>query len=291
LLKLAPLFALPAIPFLLWRQYADGVNARQPDWFFLPTYFRYDDLNAWFFGPLEMRFDPANWSVILRQFVYGTVTPAGAVMLVLGVWFLRREKNVAFVATWILGAFVAIAIFFRLNVLHSYYQNPLIAIGAVGIAACFWYALGFERPVARRTLVAATTVFAVFAVACVAEVERSCYQIDWRELYAAHALAETTDEDALVVAVAPTVVSAQEPMLLGRAHRYGWPLPTRLVTPELLERLRGEGATAVAWLELRGGEPPPDVLEYLAGAPVDVRALPDGAAKLYVFHLAKADHR
>lgn len=290
LLRLIPVFVLPLAPFLMWRHYADRVNAQQPDWSFLPTYFRYDDLSAWFYGPLEMRFELENWLIIEERIVLEVLTPIGLVLFAFGLWFLRGHRHLYFLLLWIAGALIAVVIFFNLNVVHNYYQNPLIAIGAVGIAAFFRRLLPDDVRVSWVRSAAVTVVFFAFVAGCALQAELSYYEINWTDVHAGRALAETTDEDALVVVVSPTILSAQEPTLLGRAHRYGWPVSSRWVTVDILERLRRERATVVAWLELGGDLPPPHVLEYLASAPVDVRDLPDGSAKLYVFHLVKADH-
>jgi hypothetical protein len=277
LLKLAPLFALPAIPFLLWRQYADGVNARQPDWFFLPTYFRYDNLNFWFFGPLEMRFELDNWLSLEWRIFFEILTPIGVALFAFGMCRLRGHRNFSFLSLWIAGAFVAVVIFFRLNVVHSYYQNPLIAIAAVGIAGLFWHLLSERSPVPRARLAAVAIGFAAFALSCVCLAEFAYYPIDWPTRHAAGALAEMTREDDLVVAVSPLIQGAQDPRILGLAHRYGWPLDQAVVTPEILERLRQEGATAVAWVQTAAPVSlPGSVQEYLSGAAVEVRDLPGG---------------
>lgn len=274
LIRLAPVFALPVVPFALWRYYVNRVNGQHPDWSFLPGYLKFDDMAEWYYGPLEMRFDPANWFAIGDRVGVEVFTPAGVVLFALGLLFLRGRKNVLFVCLWAYGALVAIAIFFRLNLMHDYYQNPLIAIAAVGIAGFFWRILP-ERPVSPTRLMAGALGFALFALSCVGIAEYSFYKVDWYHHDAGRAIAEMTREEDLVIAISPLTLTAQDARALGRAHRYGWPVPQSRVTPALLERLRQEGATVVAWVQPASlYSVPAEVQAYLAGAPVEVRDLP-----------------
>src|SRR5262249_38064291 len=131
IVRYLPVFVLPAAPFLAWRWHVVAMNSRHPDWSFIPGYYDFVDMGFWYYGPLAMRFVGANWATLGGRFAVEVLGYTGAVFFPIGLWLLRRHENFAFVMLWIVGVLVAILVFFNLNVVHNYYQNPLLAIGAI----------------------------------------------------------------------------------------------------------------------------------------------------------------
>ncbi len=137
-----------------------------------------------------------------------------------------------------------VLIFFNLNVVHDYYQIPLLAVTSLliarglGLAMQIW---GTRFPV--RTALVAVVGFAALAFLSIRWTERSYYHIDWMRVEAGKLIDENTPSDALIVAATSADTDPRDPRILQRAHRYGWSIHRDYLTPDLLHRLRKLGAT------------------------------------------------
>jgi 4-amino-4-deoxy-L-arabinose transferase-like glycosyltransferase len=267
---------LPALGFLAWRNHVFTVNAMAPDWKFIPGYYKFTHMASWYFGALDMRFDPANWLVLLKRLVLDIATPVGALFLLAGfAGDLRERKKPWFFLAWILGTFLYVLIFFRLNVIHHYYQTPLLAISAIYIAlgirrSAAWLARRMNRPIAifqvLGTLAVIIPAFVWAENRWTDRIPKSGYylQNSYAEVIGEH-IREHAAEDELVVA-AYTSTPWCDPRILYPARRFGWALQTRELGGEALRGYMREGAD---WLAVFGAQDlSPEVKRILENRPV-----------------------
>ncbi|MEM7038082.1 MAG: glycosyltransferase family 39 protein, partial [Bacteroidota bacterium] len=128
-------FLLPVGIFWLWQSHVYAVNGAAPDWDFIPTYRKFDDNSHWYFGNMEMRKVWVNWLILKARFQYEVMGGMFWMVLCLvglGLSWQRFGHN--FMRLWVLGTLVYVAVFFNVNVIHDYYQLPLLAPAAFFLA-------------------------------------------------------------------------------------------------------------------------------------------------------------
>lgn len=252
----APVLAVPVASFLAWRWHAGRVNAAMPDWSFIPTYRPLVDNAHWYFGHPSMRLDLELWMEVVGRLITGVTGWIGLVFALAGCVVALLDRRLAPLAGWLAAGVLYILVFFNLNVHHDYYQLPFLAPLAVALAVGGGWIVGGRRiPV---LLVAAMMTLA--AAEWIARIEARAYTVPTAFLRMAAMVRDHTPEDALVV-VSYGGLDCRSPHILYPAHRDGWSIPDRDLTPALLERLVAVGAThlAVAW----AGTPDEDLLESL----------------------------
>lgn len=285
LVKLASCFAAALVAFLLWRNHAEAVNAAAPDWSFIPGYVKLVNMDWWYYGPLSMRWDLKVWTTIGTRLLLGVLTKTGTWLLFAGVAVTMIAaarggvRRVLPLWAWTAGLFVYVLVFLNLNHIHDYYQIPFVALAAV------WIALGIEAPFqfagdARRTSAAILSgvLFAGVAFASFRHAETKFYQPDIIRQTAAEIIAVSTPAKELcIVAVDSRGTGYTDPRVLFRAGRMGWCLNTRGLTPEIIHRLKAEGATHIAIVSTKS-----DIIAAgLNLAPV-THALPEEAWKVSI---------
>lgn len=290
------LAALPAlVSFAAWRVHAAAVNGAVPDLSFVPGFaadFRkHVDGSEWYFGTLAMRADPGQWAVLARRVREEVAGPAGLLLALLPVlmaplavrtWGLRP---LAFLASWGAGVGLYVLVFFPLNVVHDYYQLPLLAPTAL---ACALGVALVRREWARLAPRASWVIAAVLLLALVASsalmTRRHFFYGDPTRAEAG-ALAWThTPPGALLVAAVEGSDRTDDPRLLYRTGRYGWSVPVAALDPALLERLRGLGASHA--LAVVSGEPPPNVAALAERYPAQSFALETKPWQAWLFQLS-----
>lgn len=243
---------IPAILFLAWRNHVFTINEQAPDWFWIPGYYKFTHMNSWYFGALEMRFDAANWWTLLRRLATDIATPIGLLFFTLGI--TRKCRNRLFMHLWLVGTLFYVLIFFRLNVIHHYYQNPLISIVAVFTAI----GLIHTAPRWKHLLPAALATIGAFAF-CWAE--RHYYHRNYYAEEIGLRIQEHSDKNDLVVLAYPSTDWC-DPRMLYAARRNGWALRPSTLTLENLQEYIDAGAKTLA--VFKQAPLSPELQEWLA---------------------------
>jgi 4-amino-4-deoxy-L-arabinose transferase-like glycosyltransferase len=242
----AALWPVPVAAFSLWRVHVERVNAQAPDWSFIPGYFKFVDMGWWYYGRLAARLDPAAWRTLAERALLDVAGPLGVATAIAGLVLGRRHRAWPFVAWWSAGTLLYVLVFFNVNLIHDYYQVPLLA-PAAALGAIFVDASSAR--LARRSprVAGAATIAACIAVAAsgVGLAEMRDYSIDELRVAAGTAIAGETPPGALVVASIPGT-DPRDPRLLCRAEREGWSIDARDLRPDLVARLHAQGARYVA---------------------------------------------
>ena len=236
--------ALTAAAFVWWRRHVDGINAAVPDWSFLPGFYREVNPGWWYYGEWSQRLVPGNWLKLARRVLHEVTTPGGLGVALLGL--THRPRAAArgpgawsFALAWCAGTALYVLVFFPLNLIHDYYQIPLLA------PAAFLIALGADRfwdrlPRAGAIPVAGVLFAALLAALALAR-PAGYYRVDWLRVEAGRRIAARVPPGDLVVAC-DYGAGWSDPRLLFRADREGWSVAVPDLTPDRLVRLRAAGA-------------------------------------------------
>lgn len=283
--------ALAGVPAVLavlaWRHHALAVNATVPDWSFIPR-FQEDfakhvgGASRWFFGEPGMRGDVEAWGVLAHRYRASIAGPVGTLLSVLGIAVLplaaRRWgwRPVTFVLAWAAGVLLYVVVFMGLNVIHDYYQLPMLAAIAVLSAITLEVLRAESARVIRGwawAILAATLV--VTGAHAMRAAERRYYVVDAPRIEAAAIVREQTPADALVIAAVSGSDRADDPRVLYRAHRYGWSVAAGDLTPEVIAAMRPLGATHLV-VVLRDKAPPglADIQRMLPAREYDLSRAP-----------------
>lgn len=262
----------PAVlAMFVWRHHAAVVNATVPDWSFIPRFTadfakHVEGSSRWFFGEAAQRWDPAAWGTLAHRFRASIAGPLGTLLTVVGVAvtpLARRRwggRSVAFTLAWLAGVLVYVLIFMGLNVIHDYYQLPLLAV----VATLSAVALELLRAESARVLkgwawVVLGATIAVLGAHALRAAAGSYYKMDAPRIEAAAVVRAHTPDDALVIAAVAGSNRTDDPRLLYRAHRYGWSVAPTDLTPDVIAAMRPLGA---GWLAVVvDGKTPPGVAD------------------------------
>ena len=300
--RLATMLGVAIAGFLVWRHHVDTVNATVPDWTFLPDF--YKEVNpVWrYTGTMAERMEGGSWIRIAKRLVYEVATPLGVVLAIPSlIWRpspaspapARAEgmpNAVAVALGWFAGGVALVLVFFRLSVLHNYYQLPFLAPVAllIGLGAdAIWSRLPRVGPVPLGGV-----LFALFlAVAAVAPRTLEYDRIDWLRVEAGRVIAPRIPAGDLVVAADFNTLPPTDPRLLFRADHEGWPMRAGEITPDRLAKLVPYGAK---WVVVLTDLEHPEVRAPDFLAPAEVATLPvthEGhvLGTAHIFEIARLD--
>lgn len=280
--KHAPAFILPALVLAAWQWHAMAVNGAAPDWSFIPTYRHFTNNVHWWFGTLSMRQNPAHWLALGQRILFEITGWLGLVLALIGLWVsaANYRRNLLW---WITGSGLGVVIFFNLNVMHNYYQLPLVGPISVLMALGILHITGLMKARPAFQPVVALALVLVVGAESLRWSTQNYYEVLEPLRTAGLAIGTVVPKGELVV-VSAGGLDPRSPHLLYRARRYGWSIPDRDLKPHLVEKLEKEGA---AWLAVVAPDPPAGPLAlWLHDLPTRVINLPGGQARLFVYHLA-----
>lgn len=275
-------FLFPIGVFYLWQRHVQAVNAAAPDWDFIPHYRKFDNNWKWYFGLWEQRKVWDLWLRIRGRWEYEVVGYYGYYPFILGFFLRWRSLGHNFMRLWAVGCFAYVTIFFTLNVIHDYYQIPLLAPAAFFLAVPIalvarkireWPALrpGWLLRVLPVLVIVLPLAFLGYHSVRMTEGDlrtpaeeyyfKQFYTVSKIPIEAGKLIEAETEPDDLVV-VSFGSLDCRSPHLLYRARRNGWSIDKKYMTPDLLERLRAEGA---GYLALVRKKPLPKPLQKYLG--------------------------
>lgn len=282
-LKNAPALILPAGVFFGWQWHAMAVNGSAPDWSFIPTYRRFTNNAHWYFGALSMRQNPAHWLTLGHRIVFEVTGLIGMVLTLIGFWISAAERRwLLFV--WFGGAALGIVVFFNLNVIHNYYQMPLVGPASVAIALGIRHVAALA-PVKRGIQFGVLLILVLIVGAESVRWSEKNYYTTLEPIRSAGLAIGTVVPEGETVVVSYGGLDPRSPHLLYHARRYGWSIPAVDLNVGLLGRLENLGAR---WLAVVAANPPTESIEtFLIGVPRRTFNLPGAHVRLFIYHLAE----
>ena len=180
---------------------------------------------------------------------------------------------------WLVSGSIALVVTARGNLIHEYYQLPLM------VPLCYYLALAVDRLLRpeSKTWAKAVTVAALVGMAAVGIYRYSSYldkedPATSHEVALASALRQVTEPDELVV-----VVNRGDPTSLYLADRRGWILRPSQLSTELLRDLGAQGARVLG-VETR--DVPEDRVQWIVEVtePVEVAPGPGTVVRRFPSH-------
>jgi hypothetical protein len=227
---------------------------------------------AWFYGTLEQRLDPKTWHLLAWRVWREIAGPIGVMLVALALATTpaaaRRfgTRPVLVLWAWGLGALAYVLVFYNLNVIHSYYQLPLVAVVAMFVAlGLATFRREWSDLVPWVSSFAVAGALALLTVHSLVLARGRYYQADEPRTQAAAIIRSQTAPNALVVTAISHDDRTDDPRLLYRASRYGWSMSVTAVDTALVTRMRQLGATDLA--VLLDGPPPQPLIGVVARHP------------------------
>lgn len=267
------IFMLPLVLFFWWQHHVFTINNASPDWSYILHYHKMIQSPGWYFGHFKYRFQLYPWYILFLRSAGEVAGFAGGVLLIFG---LIRSKNIpqaGFLWSWLTGTGLYILVFFNLNVVHNYYQIPLVAPAAVLIG---WGILSAAQNNQIKILSMSSAVVLVNFIYA----EINYYGISHDHVEAGRIIQENTPEQALVI-VTYGNLDCRNPQILYRAHRKGWSVEEAALNPTVLTRLRQEEKAAY-WIYI-GQDVPQSTFYALPGSLIVVKSIPLKSVKKTAF--------
>lgn len=177
------------------------------------------------------------YGVMTARFATIILTPIGLTLFVIGLFLRYQNKISYFLHYWILGIFIYIIIMTRGNLIHLYYQLPIIPPASILIGSALSSFLD-RKMINRLMLPVVLTLFTFFSLYYILPYYK---YIGWDFIRAGMVVDKITPKDALITTDGPFAAA-----LFYYANRKGFPMWSITPSPEDLERCRQQGATYYA---------------------------------------------
>lgn len=269
----------PLLFFLIWEYHRAKVNGSAPDWYFIPNYRKFVNMAGWYFGDMYQRKELANYFIITGRIITEILVSVGLIPLAIGLIGGGREKGSRLFYCWAAATVLYVLVFFNLNRIHNYYQIPFMAPLAWGMAYGLQIlAKRIPQISERLTISIALAVFFLFS-----------FRFAERNYYAdAQFLRVTGERIQAAIPQGDHIITTyggldpRAPHILYHAHRYGWSIPETSISPEIIQKLKENGAQWWAYIGT------PDQREAYRTLPYQEKAsisLPHSGKRLFIFHL------
>jgi hypothetical protein len=271
------LFVLILILFYLWQQHAHMINSRSPDLFYILGYRHMIMSPGWYFGTLAQRLDLYSYWVLLQRGLLEVAGIGGISFFFIGFFQKENQNSYTTILFWMMGVVIFVFTFFNLNLVHNYYQIPLLAPVAI---LC---ALGINKIHARYSIqkwylvsiLIGLNVFYSFL---------TYYKIPEDEIEIARILEKHTGEKDLLI-VTYNSMDCRNPNILYRAHRKGWSVNEMALNATVIERLYKE-QQAHYWAYVGTSLPEKKMINFLSYPSLKYTIpLQQQKQNLYIFEL------
>ena len=255
-----PVLFLPgSLLFVLWNHHAQTVNLAAPDLSCLPGYFKFVDMGWWYYGPLAARFHKGPWLEILSRVPSGMTGWIGLPLLAMGILSVRMKPTTdRLLAAWVAGVFLYVIVFFNLNVVHDYYQLPLLAPVSILMALGARNIIRRVRP--HLSWPVGTALAAVLALELYTSPNAYFVKPELR-IAAGQVIRRETPTKSILIAASDGGTKWTDPRLLYQSGRVGYAVHVSALTPAVIEALSEKGATHLVVFSQQ--PPSPAVAEWI----------------------------
>ena len=249
------LYLMGLFLFYLWQRHAHEINSLSPDLFYILGYRHMTMSAGWYFGTISQRVDLYSYWVLLKRGIFEVAGIGGISFLLPGLFQIRKQPYFIIVLLWIAGIVLFIFTFFNLNLVHNYYQIPLLAPAAI---LC---AFGINKIYSRYSIQKWYLIF-ILIVLNVFYSLKVYYKIPKDEIEIARIIEKYTEEKDLII-VTYNSMDCRNPKILYRAHRKGWSVNEMALNAKVIERLFKENQ-ARYWFYVGSSLPDSKMIDYLS---------------------------
>lgn len=271
------LFVVSLILFYFWQRHAHLINSRSPDLQYILGYRHMIMSTGWYFGTIAQRLDLYSYWVLLQRGLLEVAGMGGIPFLFIGLFQKKNQASYSILLFWMMGVIIFVLTFFNLNLVHNYYQIPLLAPASI---LC---AFGIAKIHSMYSISKWSLVSIVIGLNALYSFS-TYFTIPKDEIEIANAIAKHTNKKDLVI-VTYHSMDCRNPKILYRAHRKGWSVNEMALNARVIERLRREqGARYWAYIGL--SLPQDKMINYLAQQSVkQTIPLIEQKNNLYIFEL------
>lgn len=271
------LFILSLILFYLWQRHAHLINSQSPDLHYILGYRRMTMSAGWYFGTWTQRVDLYSYWVLFKRGLFEVAGIGGISFLIVGLFQIRKQLNSNLIFIWLVAVIIFVLTFFNLNLVHNYYQIPLLAPAAL---LC---SLGIRKITSIYSIKKAYLV-SIFIGLNLLYSFTTYYTIPKDEIEIANKIEKYTDKNDLVI-VTNNTMDCRNPKILYRAHRKGWSVNEMALNATVIERLHREQG-ARYWVYVGSSLPQAKMINFLNYQKIKHSTpLQDQKKNLYIFEL------
>ncbi len=277
ILKYSLAFLPPVLVFGIWQVYSNTINSRSPDLSYIMGYRPMTASVTWYFGTIAQRMSLYSWKVLLQRGVLEVTGLGGIVLFLAGLNDLKKVKHHVMILLWLIAVAVYVLTFFNLNLVHNYYQLPLLAPASVVMG------LGLEYIHKNFHVSLIFPIVLMLSINLVYS-EQSYYTIRNDEIEMAQIIRSHTRLNSKVI-VTNEKMDCRNPRLLYRSERKGWSVEELALNSIALDRLEKEQG-ADYWIYVGSDLPLHKIKDFLFKHPTsDLYPLKNDNRKVYIFDL------
>ena len=139
---------LPIIALQIWLYFADSAKANGT----LSLAITSDSLKSFNFGTLNQRLDPENWKKLIERVLDHTLGSGWLIILLLGAAFVKQKKPILSILVCFAAFLIAPLLFFKLHMVHYYYQY------ANSIFLLFASAIVFNEVLKKQSIISSISL-------------------------------------------------------------------------------------------------------------------------------------
>lgn len=243
---------------VLWQQHANSVN----ELYFNSNNYPFNELysavvvklhpfNTWYFGTLAQRLDFNNYMIILKRISKEMLSVIGILFLVSGFLAFVKKRMGTFFYIWLLSVLCSIMLIFNLNVVHNFYQLPLVPILAIFCGAGATYLIEFFKNKRVILTVIAILVSSYFVMSCFMTVK--LFRKENNLLEVGQFINKTVERNAMIATSLPDQ-DLWCPTLMYYADRHGFNVPHMRLNEEMIKYLRNKNIKYLTLVDYKGGD-------------------------------------
>jgi len=168
-----------------------------------------------------------------ERFATIILTPIGLTLFIMGIFLPQEDKTGYFIHCWLLGNLIFILVFASGNLIHFYYQLPIIPPASILIATTL-SSFSNKKLMNKLMIPVVLILFTFFSLYYILPYYK---YIGWDFIRAGRVVDKITPKDALIAADGPFATA-----VFYYSNRKGIPMWSITPFPEDLERCRRQGA-------------------------------------------------
>ena len=249
-------FLIPFMVMILWQQHANAVNEIYFNTNNYPFNYLYSSVivklkpfNAWYFGTIDQSLEFSNYMIIWQRLSQEILSGAGVFPLAIGFFAVIRGKAGLFFYVWLFSVLCSVVLFFNLNIIHDFYQMPLVPILSIFCGAGLSQFIDFFRN--KKTICAIITVFMVFYLFKTYTFTPKLFK-ESNNLVQVGQFIDTSIEKNAMIATSLPKDDVWDPQLMYYADRHGFAVPHRYLSKSMIEYLKNKQVKYLVVVDFEG---------------------------------------